>query len=371
MTYAEDAFYNQVKGAVDNRLWQICKYLRGEQYGEKATNFVCKELKLAEHTKIKDKTAKELAEANWCLTNKDFVVYLVNKRRNYVSTETGDMMVGYFRGSASKKGKKGGRSEEKEDEEEEEDGDGKVKNGGGSGEVGTEITITIPPDLPSEETILALAMRDPKAWGYNDEGELVDPEKQKKMDKELVFWWDKVMSKVCGQARWSPLKRCYGNLTTHSGRDGVPYVSPSDEAVGVFNFENHYKRWICRAKYNIKTPELLKYKKQDKTYLDHLKDLQGKYTDPRGGRQKFGGLTKKGKDRLIELINMIEENRKENADFIKSVEDRVGPMVYKLHGRDAIDAKRNSKGKKMANHMASAEADKEDDKCDMDDFSSW
>ena len=99
--------------------------------------------------------------------------------------------------------------------------------------------------------------------------------------------------------------------------------------------------------------------------------MAGKYTSPAGGRQPFGGLTVAGRKRLLELIDMVEKNRKDNAEFIKSVEDRVRQIVYDRNGRAELDSKKLSRGNKKNTQMASAVEVSDDVDCDMEDMSSW
>ena len=136
--------------------------------------------------------------------------------------------------------------------------------------------------------------------------------------------------------------------------------------------ENHINRWKTRAKCDISHPEELKHKKPDGTFLDGLEDLQGKCTCPSGGRQPHGGLTEEGKKRLYELIDMIKENREKNADWIKTVEDRVRKLVYNANGRKDIEDKRKARrGTKKATNMATLDDDPEDEDCDLRNMDEW
>ena len=61
------------------------------------------------------------------------------------------------------------------------------------------------------------------------------------------------------------------------------------------------------------------------------------YNTGKAGTKKWGGLTKVGIDRLVELKKEIEQNRKDNAEFIKEVEERGLKAVRSLKKRDSID----------------------------------
>ena len=71
------------------------------------------------------------------------------------------------------------------------------------------------------------------------------------------------------------------------------------------------------------------------------------------------------------MIDIVENNRKENAEFIKSVEDRVRQIVYRRNGRAELDSKKLSRGNKKNTQMASAVEVSDDVDCDMEDMSSW
>ena len=367
MTTAQKERHDTVKSTVDNDVWPHVKYLRGRDYMFKAAVLTAKFMEREEIECLTDPAAKQEKYEEWARENMGMVRHFINKRRNYVSTEIGDIYVDALLGG---------------------DGKGKVKKNRQSGrkvagaedqelDLSKPYPVKHPNWLPTPDNIIKLVMRDREAWGYNDNGELVSETKQKLMDQLLAFYWDKIIHKVCGQQLWCATKRCYYNMSTGgpkpSDKDKKPgpFVTVSSEAVAVWMIENHFDRWDTRAKFDISHPEELKYKNPDGTFLAGLEGLQGKYTCPSGGRQPYGGLTQKGKDRLYELIDMIKKNRKENADWIEQVEDRVRGLVYNANGRKEIDEKKKSRGKKKASHMATVDADPEDDDCDMENMDQW
>ena len=367
MTTAQKGTHDTVKSTVDDKLWTTCKCIRGPTYMQKAA---IRTVQLMEREDIENcATDEEKMERcmKWAQVNGPMVRHIINKRRNYVSTEIGDVYIDCFLGGDGKGKKKKGR------------GSGRKSSGNGNQPVDLTRSINLrdPAWLPTPENIIPLVMRDPKAWGYNEKLELVDEAAQKKMDSMLGFHWDKIIHKVCGQQLWCPTKRCYYNMSTggpkptEEEKHPDPFVTHSSEAVAVWMIENHYKRWQCRAKYNISHPEELKYKNPDGTFLEGLEDLEGRCTCPSGGRQPYGGLTKEGKTRLYELIDMIKKNREENADWIKSVEDRVRKIVCDANGRQIFDDKKKTRGKQKASHMASVDEVVEDEDCDMQNMEEW
>ena len=281
MTTAQKEKHNTVKNTVDVETWSVVKYIRGRHYMFKAAVYTAEKLRREEFECIIDLTEKQAKYEEWARENMLMVRHFINRRRNYVATEIGDTCVDVFLGGDGKGKMKKAR--------------GSARNGARNGDKGLDLSnpneLKQPVWLPTAETIVALVMRDPEAWGYNDKGELVSDTKQKKMDGMLAFYSNMTLPKVCGQLLWSPTKRCYVNIST--GRpnptDKNPnpglYVTHSSEAVAVWMIENHINRWKTRAKCDISHPEELKHKKPDGTFLDGLEDLQGKCTCPSGGRQ--------------------------------------------------------------------------------------
>ena len=363
---------DSIKAVVITKLWHICKCIRNENFLKKAAILVAKGMELEHIETIKDPTEREKEYEAWATDyeNKEIVRFLLNNRRNYVITEIGDAYLLVLGGSTGKKTKDGQGSGEDGDEDEEPDEDPPL-------DLQNPNQLKCPEWLPTADNILKVALRDPEAWGYDQEGNLVDQAKSDMMDKMLAWYWDVAMSKCLGRTTWCVSKRCHGNMSTHRpnpsrrDRDPLPHVHASSEAVVVWMVENHYKRWRRRAMYNIKYPEKLKYKQPNGKYLEGLEDLEGKYTSPAGGRQPFGGVTQAGKERLIELTSMIASNREENAEFIKEVEDRVLKMVYSRNGRAAIDDKKKKKKEKKNSLMASAVEEQDEEECDMGDYHAW
>ena len=73
-----------------------------------------------------------------------------------------------------------------------------------------------------------------------------------------------------------------------------------------------------------------------------------------------------GEERFKELVDQVAKNRKDNAEAIKVVEDRVLKLVRKQNKRDKIDEKRAAKGKKKKAPVVEEEPD-----VDEEDFVNW
>jgi len=195
-------------------------------------------------------------------------------------------------------------------------------------------------------------------------------------DECLVKYWDNLLVKVCGITYWNPCKRHYGNISTHEEPKGSkstlnkgPYVDPTAaEAFLVWTFENAYDKWHWPTKEKALLIQLAA-KKTTQAEIDkqRLTDNETPYTIANGGQQQWGGTTPKGKERFLELVEMITKNRAENKAAVKVVEDRVLDKVRKDKGRDEIDAKRTGKKtpKKKVVHV------EPDEVVDERDFNTW
>ena len=367
MTTAEKSLHDTVKNAVDNKIWPLVKCLRGKDFMFKAAVITARFMEREEIECLSDPDEREKKCEEWASDHMLLVRHFLNKRRNYVSTEIGDLCVDVLLGGDGKgkmkKSRQSGRS--------------LMQNSDQALDLSKPNNLKHPLWLPTPENIIDLVLRDQEAWGHNEAGELFDEAKQKKMDNMLAFHWDKIIHKVCSQQLWSPTKRCCVNMSTGGPNPSAanpkpgPHVTHSSEAIAVWMIENHYSRWEARAKFDVSHPEELKCKNPDGTFKEGIETLQGKCTCPSGGRQPHGGLTVAGKKPLLELIDLIKANRAENAEWIAGVEDRVRALVYKKNGRDTIDDKKKSRGKKKATNMANVDADEDDGGCDMANVNQW
>ena len=204
-------------------------------------------------------------------------------------------------------------------------------------------------------------------------GEFEDKEKMKKMDKMLAFWQDKVIHRVAGHQVWSETKKCYNLLSTasdpptDSNPNPKPWITPTTEAFAMLAIENYFNRWVLRAKHGIKNPDLKIYKKADGSFIAGLEGFKGEYTSPNGGVQPFGGYTEAGVDRLVNMTERIEENRKNNAEYIKRIEQRVLAIVYKKNRRKNIDENKSKRRKTSVVQMAKPDEDVRIEDINLDD----
>ena len=88
MTTAEKSLHDTVKNVVDNRVWPVVKYLRGKDYMFKAAVLTAKFMEREEIECLSDPAARNKKYEEWAADHMLIVRHFINKRRNYVSTET-------------------------------------------------------------------------------------------------------------------------------------------------------------------------------------------------------------------------------------------------------------------------------------------
>ena len=325
MTAMEKEVVRVAKGA----LWQRCKHIRSESYLYKATKFVMMQLDLPDFDGLEGEDLLQ-AQDMWIQRHQDCVREAINARRSYCLGEVHDYMVDQMV-------------------------EGKMA------------------DLPDQETILQIAMRERLLEGT--------PQQITKMQNLAVIYWDVLLPKICGVEYWSPTKRNYGLVSfmapnpTPGDKDPKPHVDPSSEACLVWAFENAYKRWFHQASYRKqnkgKAPGDEGYqdalaRNQDGTYVHQ--DANTIYTTSTSGQAKWGGLTKEGRNRLQELTALITENRKNRKEEIKGIESHLLELVREKNGRAEIDARRQQRRRAVA-PVAAAEVVEED--AAPDDYDAW
>ena len=185
----------------------------------------------------------------------------------------------------------------------------------------------------------------------------------------LVKYWDKMLIKVVGITYWSPTLKFNGNISTSvepagTHRNPGILINPTAESFMVWCFEDRYKKWMWKANEDTFKKQLAdKDHKLDQEEFNKL-EKEGtveNYTTACGGQQLFGGVTPKGRKRWKELKNLVRENREENADAIRELEDRVLVLVRKANNRDAMDEKKKGKGKKKKAPVVEEESDVDSD----------
>ena len=314
-------------------VWPDCKFVRDRTYLIKASLKVAKHLVPAFNG---NKNAKKAMA--WAKIEQFLVLHLVNERRNYVISRLCKLYIDELTVGCGK----ALTAEEDEDDDEAEDGeatDGEVK----TLDLSKPNKLKIRPDLPTPDLVIKMVMRDAEAWGYNpDTDEFEDEEKMSRMDELLAYWQDMVVPRVAGYKVMSETQKCYKLLSAT--------VTPSTEAYAAFAVVNYWDRWGLRAKFGIKNPDKKIYKDKNGEFLPELKGFKCKYTSPNEGQQPYGAVSQDGLDFLTDLTKAIKQNREENADFVKDVEERVLAIVYKRHDRERID----NKGKKAPKRARTA-----------------
>ena len=375
MTRSNRDEWSSVKRIVDNPIWDNCKIVRNEEHMLKAGH----QTALIKHPEMSKDEHME-----WARENQYLVRHLINKRRNYCADRLAGVVIAALVGNM-----KGGRGSEEDDEdgddeeneEEEDEGEAKGKRKAINKDYDPNnpkpAAISKAKWLPTPDMVYDVIMRDPDAWGYDEETGEFDPAKKKVMEEAFAFVWNDMMPTICGVKSWGVTKKCYHNMSTGADEptednpNPRPYVSPASEAFLLWLVENHWDRWVLRAKFGISNPDLKKYKNKDGSFKKGLEKLEGEYTTPCGGRQPFGGITEEGQKRLDDLINEVKINRRDNADFLKLVEDPVREMVWARNGRKEIEENRKAGRKKKVVSAFAAAAPVDEEEIDYDDEEQW
>ena len=128
-----------------------------------------------------------------------------------------------------------------------------------------------------------------------------------RLEAVFDFYWDKLLPKVAGHVNWCPTKRHYSLLSTattpseYEGEADIPCVHHTSEAFLVALWEHCFPKWRY---------ECLQKRQGDAVDPKHA-DMKGKdYITSIAGRNKFGGWTKVGRDRVKELSALCKAARK-------------------------------------------------------------
>lgn len=151
--------------------------------------------------------------------------------------------------------------------------------------------------LPTVAEILKLMERKGLASGNN----------KGRMEEVFDFYWDKLLPKVAGHVNWCPTKRHYSLLsaaTTPSPIEGeadIPCVHHTSEGILVALWEHCFPRWRYECI----------QKRTNKAVDPEHEDMKGKdYITAIAGRNKYGGWTNTGRDRVKVLSALCKAARK-------------------------------------------------------------
>jgi hypothetical protein len=248
------AMQREVQKRTRTDLFPVKKFFQHENRLLLGTKFIMDSINPKELKEL-DGEERVDAEEMWMAEHKDLVRTSLNGVRNYVIQELREFMMKIF-------------AESKEDL------------------------------YPNVEQILQLMER---------KGLLKGPNK-KAMEAFLDIYWNELVPKVAGHTNWPPSKRHYENLSTATnpprikGAPAHPCVHHSSEALLVAIWENFYPKWRYQGI----------QKRNNEPIVDTHKDMKGlAYTNPKTGRNKFGGWTEVGKDRVKELAKLAKEAREE------------------------------------------------------------
>ena len=316
-TKLHNAYESLVLKIVKHDLFQVCKFLSGHKNLRKACLFV---MRIIDKLQLVGLEGAELAEyeEEWYYNYENLVRTGINLERSYCHEQCKKFMKKVFL-----------QGEE----------------------------ANWPTDKNIERLALRLNIKGDEDWGL------------------LVKYWEFLLVKTTGMGYWSPTKRQFGCISSMREPEGTNLnagllVHYTDEAFLVWIFENNYHRW--QYDYDKKALQVRLNDKQDKEMtqkkFDELQAVgkAGKYTTAVAGRKPFGGITPKGEARWKELSTAIRENRANNAEKIREIEERALGMVREFTKRIEKEAKKKANGKKKPKEKE--EEEEEPDMDDMDNF---
>ena len=296
-----------VAQAAKNHLFPKKKFISSDARLEEVTRYVMKKFQPKEHLHLKGTKLVE-AQEHWVLENQDTVRIAMNKHRNYIQGEIKKVFDDFHK----------------------------------AGEVA---------EIPTTEELIQILSRD---------GLVGDTPEAERLRSVFVFFWDKIMARVCGDKKWCPRFRHYATMSTAEDpqEPGVLLVQPQDEAFAVLVWENYSAGWHYKAKWQYIDKKEIKDLPTEKGNPEEFKKIPTTlYTDAKGGVKKFGGWSKSARKRLAVLEKMVEEGRKKKHN--KQVEEACLEAVRQMNRRDDVDARRMSKGKKPKTVEADTESDDE------------
>lgn len=326
----QSAMQREVKKCTKTTLWKICKFLKNHTKLDKATKFVMESLNLTEMEHLQDADLVEAQEV-WKAKYSQDVRIALNKQRNYVQQELRELMMSNFKMNKEK-------------------------------------------EFPNSEQMLDLILRK-------------NLDSETKREERLLYqklfdnYWNVLMPKVAGHARWGPAKRHY-ELLSFSKEDpnnekATTLISASDKAFLAVMWLNCYEKWWKqeeKRRTNGAKDVAEEEDEDDEEEIDDA-DREGKkkkksltpYTNAKSGQKKFGGWNAAGINKYHDLLDAIEKNRKEQSDYIKAVENLALERIRKEEKVDEKDAGRKSK-KRMKTTSKCEFADEVDDE---NDYSKW
>ena len=308
-TTNQAAMSKEVVRVTKKSLWKVCKFIKSEKKLRKATRFVMKQLELAELEGLEGEELMQ-AEEEWIFSYQDDVRRALNKQRNYVQQELRDLMEEVFR-----KGEEAA--------------------------------------YPNVKEMEALVLRDKM-------DDKTDKEERQEYQDYLIKYWNELMPKVAGHHAWGPGKRHHDLLsyaTFESDQNEKELlVTPSDEAFLVTIWMNCYPKWLYKTV----------CKRGKKEPNESAPEMITPFTNAKSGQKKFGGWLPEGWDYYEKQLESIKENRENQKDYVKAVEEQALEKIRILENVVDKDGKVQKKpsGKRKAHEM-------DDDDEDEDDFEKW
>ena len=166
-----------------------------------------------------------------------------------------------------------------------------------------------------------------------DNGEIKTVTKQKNPRFEWFgVYWEELVRVVSCANTWGVHSRHY-NLMSSAVRPSDlnkkpekqrALVTVSNEAFLILSLENNEERWPWHNDWVKENPGKAVPRKHPNN--------QPKYSHPTGGPCFYGSWQDKGRVRFVELMDMIGDNRKNNAERVKEADKQMLDFLREHHG---------------------------------------
>lgn len=214
-------------------------------------------------------------------------------------------------------------------------------------------------ELPTVEDMTKVVMRDLVAYKEDEVDDEGNPVEDTKRTEHLVFLFEWYVTTLlpcfAGNKWWGAEKLhkgCVSSLLLPNTERSY-MVPPSTEAFALVAYENCYERWKALDKFRkepanegVTLPKYCPNHPETECY-------KGKYSDGASGQARFGGWKNKGRNLFTTLTKRIADNRKENKEHIRALEE----VIYKKF----LKIKNKKSKKRKADGSDSEEKDDEEE----------
>ena len=207
-------------------------------------------------------------------------------------------------------------------------------------------------EFPNVEQMTDLVLR-------NKLDDSTPDDERKQHEKLFDNYWNILLPKCSGHLLWGPSKRHYCLPSSGTADEFDPeasaLVTPSDEAFMAILWENCCNKWWHKEEC-----------KRNKVEPDSEHEaMKTPYADAKGGQKRFGGWNADGIKKYNQICAQIAQNRIDQAEYIKAVEEEALKRIQKA---EKVDLDKKKKKKKRSAKSAGIDEDETDDE---NDYSCW